>query len=138
MDPGRLVHDVTEHLRVYLLSGTLVAVGVDVATNVDGSMGGGLSGAMASMAPAAMPHLTVASPLALLIQGIGALLLAMGAALYAGNMWCGYTALRRMRFRFVARGPLLRACGWSLAFVYVLTSLTIGVAVNAVYLALVT
>ena len=34
------LHDVAEHLRVYLLAGTLVAIGVDVAANVSGSMRG--------------------------------------------------------------------------------------------------
>ncbi|MCK0168924.1 hypothetical protein MWU52_15320 [Jannaschia sp. S6380] len=133
---AKLVHDVTEHLRVYLLSGTLVAVGIDVATNVTGSMGGGMSGAMAAV-PMQMDKLSIATPFALLVQGIGLTILAIGAALYAGNMWCGYAALRNLRFRFRERGPVLMACGWSLAFLYVLASVMIGIAVNAVYLALV-
>ena len=73
----------------------------------------------------------------LAIQATGTLIAVVGGALYLANMWAGFITLRRFRFRFRERGALLKACGWSAAFAYVLTSAVIGVAVNAVYLALV-
>jgi hypothetical protein len=76
-------------------------------------------------------------PLALGVQVIGVLIALVGAVIYLGNMWCGYVALRAFRFQFRERGLVLKACGWSAAFLYVLVSAAIGLAVNAVYLALV-
>ncbi len=127
------IHDITDHLKVYLLSGTLVAIGVDVAGNAGGPVGGAMIGGMDAM----VVHPMLSTPVALGVQLIGALIAVVGAALYLGNMWCGYVALRQFRFRFDNRGLLLQACGWSGAFLYVLTAAVIGVAVNAVYLTLV-
>ena len=125
------VHDVTEHIKTYLVAGTLAAVGLDVVNNVESSMGGAMAGVDM------MAALSVPGPLALLVRGVGVALLVMGLALYAANMWCGFRALRDYRFRFENRGVVLQACGWSAAFLYVLGSLAIGASVNAVYLALV-
>lgn len=140
MSTPTLVHHVTEHIKTYLVAGTLVAVGIDVATNVTASMGGAMAsmgGAMAQAQPMlAMGGLSVPGPLALLVQGVGVAILAIGLALYGANMWCGYAALRAFRFRFHERGPVLQACGWSAAFLYVLGSVAIGLSVNAVYLAI--
>ena len=134
---AQTITDVTDHLKVYLLAGTLVAIGVDVTTNVTGSMGG-MGAAMGDLMAGPMDKLAVAAPLALGFKAVGLIVAAIGAMLYAGNLWCGFVALRRLRFRFEERGVVLQACGWSLAFVYVVSSVVIGVAVNAVYLALVT
>lgn len=134
MDLTQLIQGVTEHLKSYLLAGTLVAVGVDVSTNVTGSMGGAMSGPMGALPMAAGPWSWL---LTLGVQGIGALIAAVGAVLYVATMWVGYVALRQLRFRFAGRGVVLKACGWSVAFLYVLVSAVIGLAVNAVYLALV-
>lgn len=128
------IHDITDHLKVYLVAGTFVALGVDVAGNVTETMGSAISGAMQAMP---MPQAVVSHPTAVLIRGIGAMIAVVGAALYLGNMWCGYVALRQFRFNFKERGLLLKACGWSAAFLYVVVCAVIGVAVNAVYLALV-
>ncbi|MEM7490646.1 MAG: hypothetical protein AAF390_16130 [Pseudomonadota bacterium] len=130
------IQDVTDHIKAYLLAGTLVALGADIARNVSGSVGGAMTGAMATAMPAA-PNLMLSDPATLAVQGIGALIGLVGAVLYLGNMWCGFVALRQFRFNFAERGVLLQACGWSAAFLYVVVSAVIGVAVNAVYLALV-
>lgn len=134
------IHACTEHVKVYILAGTLVAVGLDVAGRAMGAAGGAMAGVVAG-AMAAMPggahQGQVPSVFVWGIHATGALIVAVGAILYATNVWVGYTALRDLRFRFAERGPLLRTCGWSLAFAYVLVSAVIGIAVNAVYLALV-
>ncbi|WP_298429304.1 hypothetical protein [uncultured Jannaschia sp.] len=130
------IHDATDHLKVYLLAGTLVAVGVDVAANVSGSMTGEMM--VPSMTEMSAPMAVLSDPLALAVKAIGGLIALVGAALYLGNMWCGFVALRALRFRFEERGVILQAGGWSLAFLYVVVSAVIGLAVNAVYLALVT
>ena len=142
MQMSALVQDLTDHIKVYLVAGTLVAVGVDVATNVTASMTGATSAmadAMVTMRPVVgmMEALAVPLPVAWFLKAVGAAILLIGAALYAANMWCGYTALRNFRFRFEERGLVLKTCGWSAAFLYVLASLAIGLSVNAVYLALV-
>jgi hypothetical protein len=129
-----IVERVAEHLKVYLLSGTLAAVGIDVATNVTDAMGGAMGGAMA---PMGMNPLVASHPVALAVQAVGAAIFVAGATLYAANIWCGFRALRLLRFRFVERGPILKICGWSFAFLYLLGSVVVGAAVNAVYLALV-
>lgn len=140
------LHDVTDHLRVYLLAGTLFAVGLDVAGNVSSAVDGGLSesgaaGAMTGMGMTGMGITSMAGqtdlPVVLAVQAVGALIALVGGALYLANMWAGFLSLRQFRFRFKERGPLLKACGWSAAFAYVLTSTAIGLAINAVYLALV-
>ncbi|MFO6466013.1 hypothetical protein ACK8OR_16595 [Jannaschia sp. KMU-145] len=131
-----LIHDATDHLKVYLLSGTLVAVGVDVAANVSGSMTGEMM--VPSMTEMSPPMAILSDPLAFAVKAIGGLIALVGATLYLGNMWCGFVALRALRFRFEERGVILQAGGWSLAFLYVVVSAVIGLAVNAVYLALVT
>ncbi|MEM7710888.1 MAG: hypothetical protein AAF264_09115 [Pseudomonadota bacterium] len=132
MNTVETIHRITDHIKVYLLSGTLVALGLDMAGDVTGSMGGAMSNAM-GMGPQTM----LSGPTRLAIQGIGALIALVGAGLYLGNMWCGFVALRTFRFNFAERGVLLQLCGWSAAFLYVVISAVIGVAVNAVYLALV-
>ncbi|SFJ10525.1 hypothetical protein [Jannaschia pohangensis] len=136
MSLSDFLHDVSEHLRIYLLAGTLVAVGVDVAGNVSGSMRGAPGTAMADMGMSLAPQDSSLSVL-LAIQAIGAMIALVGGVLYLANMWSGFLALRAFRFRFKERGPLLKACGWSAAFAYILISAVIGLAVNAVYLALV-
>lgn len=136
MSLTEFLHDVSEHLRVYLLAGTLAAVGVDVAANVSGSMRGDAGSAMAGMGMRVAPD-DATFPVLLAVQAIGVLIALVGGALYLANMWAGFLALRRFRFRFHERGPLLKACGWSAAFAYLVISAVIGLAVNAVYLALV-
>lgn len=140
------LHDVTDHLRVYLLAGTLFAVGIDVAGNVSSAIDGGLgdsgaAGAMTGMGMTGMGMTSMAGqtdlPVILAVQAVGALIALVGGALYLANMWAGFLSLRQFRFRFKERGPLLKACGWSAAFAYVLTSTAIGLAINAVYLVLV-
>jgi hypothetical protein len=135
----QMIHDATDHIKVYLVAGTLVALGVDVAGNATGGMGGMVGGAVAGMgnAMAMLDAPDLPPALGLGVQGIGALIAVVGAAMYLGNMWCGYVALRRFRFAFRERGPLLMACGWSAAFLYVLASAVVGLAVQAVYLAIV-
>lgn len=130
------LHQVTEHLRVYVMAGTLAAVGLDVARNVSASMGDGPSAAMTGMGMAIVTHETNTAVI-LAVQGIGLLIAGVGGALYLANIWAGFLTLRQFRFRFAERGPILKLCGWSAAFAYVLTSAVIGVAINAVYLALV-
>lgn len=125
------IHDLSDHLKTYLLAGTLVAVGLDVTGDLSGAMGGAMMVPMSMLPPA------WDGPVHLAVQGVGLVIVAMGIALYLGNMWCGYVALRLFRFRFERRGPLMQACGWSAAFLYVVASATVGVAVNAVYLRLV-
>lgn len=145
------LHDVTDHLRVYLLAGTLFAVGIDVAGNVSSAIDGGLgdSGAAGAMTGMGMTGMGMTGmgmtsmagqtdlPVILAVQAVGALIALVGGALYLANMWAGFLSLRQFRFRFKERGPLLKACGWSAAFAYVLTSTAIGLAINAVYLVLV-
>ncbi|WP_308916017.1 hypothetical protein [Jannaschia sp. LMIT008] len=133
---AKMIEATTEHLKVYLYAGTLVAVGVDVAANTGGSMGGGMGSTLGRL-PMDMADPVWLGPVTLGLQMVGALLLVLGVALYAANIWVGFAALRALRFRFVDRGLMLKACGWSMAFVYVIGSLLIGVAVNAVYLSLV-
>ena len=136
MNTVETIHRITDHIKVYLLSGTLVALGLDMAGDVTGSMAGAVSGAMGGGSGAG-PRTMLSDPVSFAIQGIGALIAVVGAGLYLGNMWCGFVALRTFRFNFAERSVLLQLCGWSAAFLYVVVSAVIGVAVNAVYIALV-
>lgn len=137
MQLNKFLHDVTEHLRVYLLAGTLFAVGLDVSGNVTmGAAEGGAAGAMAGMGMTAMVG-DADLPVVIAVHAVGILIALVGGALYLANIWAGFLSLRQFRFRFKERGALLKACGWSAAFAYVLVSAAIGLSINAVYLALV-
>ncbi|MEM9795934.1 MAG: hypothetical protein AAF919_05575 [Pseudomonadota bacterium] len=139
MITNALIQTVTDHIKVYLVAGTLAAIGFDVMSNVSAEMVPPIAGIMgdAMLTMPMMDGLTVPGPVALLVQGIGASILAIGLILYGANMWCGFRALRQFRFRFKERGPVLKTCGWSAAFLYVVGSVAIGLSVNAVYLTLV-
>ena len=139
MDLSTLLQPITEHLKTYFVAGTLAAVGRDVASNVEHSVGGSMATMPMVMMPVmeAMPEMAASGLWAVALRGVGVGLLVMGLSLYALNLWCGYRALRAFRFRFRERGLILKACGWSAAFAYVIGSIAIGLSVEAVYLALV-
>lgn len=130
------LHQVTQQLRVYVMAGTLAAVGLEAARNVSASMEDGPSAAMTGMGMAIVTHETNTAVI-LAVQSIGLLIAGVGGALYLANIWASFLTLRQFRFRFAERGPILTLCGWSAAFAYVLTTAVIGGTINAVYLALV-
>lgn len=128
-----IIRDVSDHLRVYLMAGTLFAVGMDVAgRGTDAHAVTALGGALPTDGAAEMVTLSI------LVHGLGWLIAAAGSALYLGNMWDGFVALRKLQPTLSMPPVLVAACGCSLAIAYIAVSAAIGLAVNAVYLALVT